>query len=220
LKKTLTNAPDENLGVPTSDGFLVSNEYLMGLGNGDLRQGRRELRMLLVDLREPRRIKGPTPRPPEVRIATVADEDAVLELLRIDHRENGLRVAPFDDARCLDFIKVGTRGRGGITAVIDVGGSPIACTILIPVQWAFSRAYYMQEAFNFVHPDHRRSNHADKLIDFTKWAVDEWSRNFGYQVYLLTSVLTALRMKEKRRLYRRRANEMGALYLYPYPPGD
>jgi hypothetical protein len=220
VNQALRAATDEDTRAIVPGGYLVSDKQLLELGDGDIRRGRKRLRLMMIDLREQRKIMGPTAKPDGVRIATPEDEEAVLELLRVDHRENAIRVAPFDDERCLEYIRVGTRRRGGITAVIDGKGGPIACTVLVPVQWAFSKSYYMQEVFNFVHPDHRTSDNADRLIDFAKWAVDEWSRHFGYQVYLLESVLSTKRTKPKQRLYRRRVNEMGALFLYPHPPGD
>ena len=173
---------------------------------------------MMAEEKEPKQHKGPTARPASIRMAGPADEMAVFDLVMRDLFENAQHIATIDPLRVMDHIRAGTQRRGGITAVIDgQDGKPVAVTVIVPVQWAFSQAFHAQEVFNYVHPDHRSSRHAEDLIKFGNWCADEWSRNFGYQVYILSSVLTQRKVREKLRFYRRFITQLGAIFLYPSP---
>lgn len=209
---------EEDIGQIVPEGFLVSNEQLERIGGGDVKRGRRALRMMLADEREQKVHIGPVAKPSSVRIATEADEPACLDLLMADIKENALGVAPVDPARLLHHIRLGTLKKGGITAVIDgPNAKPVAIIILIPNQWAWSNSYYIQEVFNFVHPDHRHSHHADDLIDFAKWVSCSWTASFGYQVFVASMVMATRRAKDKIRLFRRRITQVGAAFIFPTP---
>lgn len=225
LRAVLPPDPDP-IGQITGEGYLVSDETLARLGNGDVKRGRRELRMMLADTREPKVHVGPTDYPTRadgsrtVRFAGPADEQAILALVLLDHAENAAEIAPLDEDRILEHIRAGTEKKGGILGVVDgPDGTPVGTVCLMPYQWWFSKAYCVQEIWNFVHPDHRRSNHAADLIQFTKWVSDEWTRQFGYRVFTLTGVTATKRVREKIRLYRRVLTPVGAFFVYPTPKG-
>lgn len=212
-------SPKPGTVVDEDGGLYITAEQLARFGNGDAVRGRRELRnFLAVSGGDSRVFEGPTERPMTVRLGREADEAAILELLILDLKENAEFVAPIDEARVLECIRVGTRLRGGFAAVIDgPDGKPVAVTILHPTQWFWSQGWYFSDVVSFVHPDHRRSHHADDLIAFGKWVVDEQTRGFGYRVYLICGVMGMDRLWAKTAMFRRKATQVGSGFCYPTP---
>lgn len=204
------------------DGSLViPPKKLARFGRGSAEDGRRELR-LLIEAENDRAIRmGPAKKPDTIRIPTVADEQAIFELLMMDAQENAARIAVIDPERIMGHIQLATRMQGAIAGVIDgPDGKPVAVCIMIPQQWWFSREYFYQELVNYVHPDHRRSRHIHDIIEFERWAADAQSTNFGHRVYVLLGVLGLNRVREKAILYRRKMRQVGWAFLYPCPFGD
>lgn len=212
-------AEEATIGQPMPDGsLLITAEQLALLGNGDAKRGRRNLRLLLAAEADPKVYDGPTPKPDTVRIATSDDEMAILGLIMMDLQENCAHIAPIDSERVVSHIMSATRRQGSIIGVIDgPEKKPVALTLLVPAQWWFSRAYYVTELINYVHPEHRKSSHIHDLIQFERWVGDEWSRNFGYRVFMLLGVLGTKRVREKVLLYKRKLAEAGRMFLYPSP---
>jgi hypothetical protein len=214
----ITKIDDQSDTLP--DGSLsVSAEQLALLRNGDVRKGRRELKLLLQAEKD-RHVSNAVPKRPEnVRIAVPTDETAILELLIMDLEENAMDVAELDIGRVVQHIQAATRKHGAIMGVIDgPNGKPVALIFLMPAQWWWSKAYYIQETITFVHPEHRRSHHIDNLLNFAKWVQHQWTTDFGYKLYLMCGVLGTKRIREKMILYRRKFQSVGMLFLYPSPP--
>jgi hypothetical protein len=164
---------------------------------------------------------GPAVKPASVRIAVPADEEAVMELLLADVRDNAERIAVVDPERIRWHLRMCTEMKGGICGVIDgPEGKPVAVCVLIPQQWWWSREWFMQEVVNFVHVDHRRSRHIHDLIAFERWVADAQSTGFGHRVYVIMGVLGLNRVREKAILYRRKMRQVGWAFLYPCPFGD
>lgn len=226
---TLDVLPDGSLVVIPSDLALFSETRT------DVARGRMRLRELIVAERDRNLPVMPIRRPPSVRIATEADEQAVLELLLLDVAENATHIAPPNEERIMQHIQAGTRGmqrirekaeRGegmdepfGIVGVVDgPDKKPVAVCILIPSQWWWSRQFFLQEVVNFVHPEHRRSRHINDLLDFERWVVDRWTKDYGFQVYMLCGVLGTRRLRSKILLYWRQFTEVGRAFLWPPPP--
>lgn len=201
--------------------MVIPPDKLARFGNGDIEAGRRELRLLL-EVENDREVRvGPATKPASVRIATEADEPAIMELLLADVAENAARIAVVDPDRILMHVQLGTRLAGGITAVIDgPAGKPVAVCVLYPQQWWWSREWYFQEVVNFVHPEHRKSRHIHDLIAFERWIADAQSVGFGHRVYVLMGVLGLNRVREKAILYRRKMRQVGWAFMYPCPFGD
>lgn len=193
--------------------LLVSPEAMERIG------GRRELRSLLAADRHSPTFSGPTERPASVRIAGPKDEQACLDLLLLDLAANAAHIAVVDEIKVMEQIRIGTRGRGGFTGVIDgPDGKPVAITILVSCQWWWSQGWFLQEVVNFVHPEHRNSRHADDLLNFAKSISDDMSKGMGTNVWLLCGVLGAWRVQSKLALYRRKFVQAGGAFLYPAPP--
>ena len=207
------------IGTVLKDGsFVIPAEVLSRFGGGEARQGRRWLRMIMAAAREPRIFRGPTTRPPNVRIADRRDEQAALELYLQDLRANADHVAPVDEEKCLENVRSGTRHRGGFVGVIDSdAGKPVAIVILMPQQWHWSQGWFLQEITAYVHPEHRSKNYFDDLMNFSKWASDELTRQMGVRIPLLCGVLGTYRVQEKIMLYRGHFTQAGAAFIYPAP---
>ncbi len=216
--KYLLQPPDGQTTVDDTGGLYVSAETLARFGGGNAKVGRAELRALLAAERDSLCHIGPTAQPLTVRVAGPPDEDDVLALLMMDLEQNAARIAPIDAKKVLDHIQMGTRRRGGIVGVI--GRPAVAVVVLIPYQWWWSNGWYWQELVNFVHPDHRKSTHADDLMNFCKWAADEHTKGMGYRWWLLCGVLGAWRVQSKIAKYRRKFWQAGAAFIYPAPPSQ
>jgi GNAT superfamily N-acetyltransferase len=211
---------DEKLGTWMPDGSLrITAEQLAVLGNGDAKRGRRELRLLLASEQDRSVPSGPAVKPATVRIATIADEPAIFDLIMMDLDENATHIAPIDTDQVIRHIHVATRQQGGIMGVIDgPEGTPIGLVLLVPEQWWWSRAYYVQEKITYVHPDHRGAGHIHDLLQFARWTADIWTASFGYRIFMLCGVLGTKRIREKMILYRRKFRAVGMAFLYPPPP--
>ena len=219
-KGTVGTAQSHRPGTTVlEDGSMViSEEQLRKFGNGDAAFGRRELRLLLELDSDNAVPSGPTERPASVRIAGPADEDALLELWLQDLRANAEHVAPIDEAKVLENIRAGTRGRGGVTACIDGPDGPVAMVVLHPMEWHWSRGSFFQEMCSYVHVDHRKSRHASDLLNFSKWSAEGMSRNMGSAFHVLVGVLGAWRVRAKIALYRRMFPQVGSCHIWPPVP--
>lgn len=207
---------DEPLGVKTDGGMFISDDRLKQI-DPDLHAARRKVRQVLMDLRDPRVVRGPTQKPDCVRIAGPADERAVYDLVVMDLEENA-RIAPIHPRKIEQIIMSGTRRQGGIVGVIDgPEKKPVAVEILALDEWWWSKSRFIQKMVDFVHPDHRQSTHAANLIQFAKWCADTWTREFGYQIYLLSGTLGPKDTKKKGRFYGRHVTQIGTANMYPYP---
>lgn len=224
IRRPKAGSPTPVAGEPITldnDGLYIPPEKLARFGNGDVVRGRAELR-LLIEAENDRTVRqGPVVRPPNVRIATPADEQAVLELLLIDVKENAERIAVVNPERILAQIQHATNLQGSVCAVIDGPDKrPVAVALLAPYQWWWSTERFYQEVVNFVHPDHRKSRYIHDLIAFERWWGDEMSKGFGHRVYVLMGVLGTQRVREKTILYRRKMRQVGAAFMWPCPFGD
>lgn len=145
-----------------------------------------------------------------VRLATPKDADAIFELCKMLHAENGL--FPMDDDLVHETMQKGIEKQGGILGVIGPEGGPLEGIIymLISNFW-YSRKPHLEELFNFVHPDHRKSDHAKALIEFAKKCAND-------DIRLVIGVVSNTRTEAKVRLYERRLGKpAGAFFVYPPP---
>ncbi|HZT51698.1 MAG TPA: hypothetical protein VFA22_07190 [Stellaceae bacterium] len=208
------------LGQRVDGGFFISDEQLQRLCPGDPKQARRRLRLLLADERERAPVVGPTAYPNGVRLAQPEEADALTRLFVEDMQENAAHVAPLSPPRIAEIVNhCVTRVDGALCPVIDGVDGPAAAMLLAPQRWMWSEAFYLQEFATYVSPLARGGPHIVDLIHFAEWAADEWTRTFGYRVYVLLSVLNSIKTAPKVRLYKRYITPAGAYFIYPWP-GD
>lgn len=115
-------------------------------------------------------------QPSGIEVATPSDEDSILDLLRLKFEEDvGAGEFPLERARAV--VRRGIKNRGGCVGVIR-GRKRIEASIGLFVTdlcW-LTKDDHLCDRWNFVHPQHRRSDHGKKLIDFARWAAQRCER--------------------------------------------
>lgn len=130
-----------------------------------------------------------------VRLATQRDANGVLDLCRMIWAENALFT--MDDELVRSKIHGALHGNGGLIGVIGEQDNLHGCIMLeIGQQW-YTRDHHLCELFNFVHPDHRKSDYAKQLAKYA----EQCAVKLGLP--LVIGVITNERTEGKVRLYRR-----------------
>ena len=147
------------------------------------------------------------------RLATHADEQEIMRLLRLMHEECGMLSLDEESARAT-FDRAFDR-TGGILGVIDEKGSRGRIEAMIFLMFGrfwYTKDDHLEELFNYVRPDCRESDHAKTLITFAK----DCAEKIG--VPLVIGVLTNKKMAPKVRLYRRvLGTPRGAFFVHNAP---
>lgn len=147
-----------------------------------------------------------TPKPDGVVFPDPSDEDAIYALLLQLHKENGL--FEVSEAKVRNYIRLGTQRRQGIIGIIR-GPSGLEGTIGMALeQFWYTDEWCLIEQWTFVPEEFRRSTHAQKLIDYAKWAAEQ----LGVPVQL--GILSNSRTEAKVRLYERRLRSAGGIFLH------
>ena len=157
-------------------------------------------------------------RPQNVRVATHADREVVLESMIRAYEENALVnqdkahcLATIDPDRVMEFVNSAFDRKGGVIGVI--GTDRIEAHIAIALsQWWYSSDWHLEELSSFVHPDFRRSTHAKSLLQFGKWFSEKMSDSVPTPLFI--GILNGERMEAKVRLYQRQFTMRGALFYY------
>jgi GNAT superfamily N-acetyltransferase len=149
-----------------------------------------------------------------IRLATASDEDDIFALLLLLHGENGIFTVNPNKVRL--GIRYATQRQGAIIFVNE-GPKVFATLGLMIVQDWYSDDEYLCERWNFVHPDHRRTDYARRLIEQAKWS-SEYFRAHGKRMPLLIGINSCIRTEAKVRLYARHMPCIGATFMYGEPP--
>lgn len=152
------------------------------------------------------------PTYPDVRLARPEDREAILGLTTLLHGENGLfAISPRKVEIMLDRFY---NREGALIGVIGEIGAPVATIYLGIDQLIYTDDWTLVEQWNFVHPDHRRSNFASQLICYAKGLSDQ------FKLPLLVGILSNSRTEAKARLYERHLTRAGAYFYYAQTPPD
>lgn len=143
--------------------------------------------------------------------ATMADLPEIMRLLHIMHAESGLM--PLDEDCARDMFINALEKKQGVIGVIRGEATEIrAILMMVITRFWYTTKFHLEELFNFISPEHRKSNYADALIRFAKHSADE------LKIPLVIGVLTSERMEAKVRLYRRRLGmPAGAFFVHGAP---
>lgn len=142
-----------------------------------------------------------------VRLATHIDAPGIMTLCEMLHEENGL--PPMDRDLVADTLQAAFDQRGGIIGVIGDTDALEGVIYLSISRFWYSHTPHLEELFNFVHPDHRKSGHAKALIEFAKGCATD-------SVRLVIGVVSNKRTEAKVRFYERRLGKpAGAYFVYP-----
>lgn len=149
----------------------------------------------------------------QVRIATRTDEDEIMLLLAQMHSEGG--IMPLDEMEARKTFDLAFNRQGGILGVIGESGDIKAMIFLLISRYWYSREHHLEELFNFVRPDVRKSkeNYAPRLIEFAKNCANE------IKIPLTIGVLTNIRMEGKVRLYKRSLGVPAGAWFVHFPEG-
>lgn len=144
---------------------------------------------------------------PKVRLATPSDEDEVLSLCHMLWEENAL--FPMSGERVRDTLRLAFAKKGGMLGVIGDQGKIEGMIYLLISSFWYSDEWYLQELFNYVHPDYRRSTNAKALLSFSKRCSDEIG------LPLLIGIISNERTEQKVKLYQRQFHKPdGAFFFY------
>lgn len=141
-----------------------------------------------------------------VRYAVPQDEDKIVSMISLLHDENGL--FPLSEKRVREYMQRYFRQEGALIGVIGDVGDPVASIYLGIEQPYYSETWYLNEAWNFVHPDHRRSDYAKQLL--------AWAKNVSEQMHLplMVGIVTNHRTEAKVRLYEKQLEKAGAFFVW------
>lgn len=144
---------------------------------------------------------------PKIRSAKPEDFDGIVDLCRQLHEENGITDV---DWNCV--YKVVVNGINGDGATIGLIGPCDNLGGMVLIRFAnvwYSDKIILEELYNYVPPQHRKSRNANALITFAKECSDK------LDIPLLIGILSQHRTRAKVRLYERVFGEpAGAFFLY------
>jgi len=148
---------------------------------------------------------------PDVRLATESDRGGVLDLCRMLHEENG--IFPLKIERVEDVLDRAIRHDTANPAFVGViGDKQIKGCVAIAIHsfwYTDSETPCCDELWNFVHPDHRRSDYAKQQIRFAMDVSEVWG------LPLMIGVLSLdKRTEAKVRLYERLLRKAGAYFVH------
>ncbi len=147
----------------------------------------------------------------DVRRATPNDFEAVIELLRLMHRE--APAGSYDDGRVRETVQQ-VLGTGWIF-VTEIRGVLAGTLALQCLQWWWSTDWHLTDRWLFVHPDHRNAPHARLLIARAKRLAAEGG------VPLAMGLFSDRRLPGKVGMMQRELGApVGALFLFNPPKGS
>ena len=147
-----------------------------------------------------------TKRPETVRVATPADEEEIMRLMKSAFVEQP--VFPLNEDKIRQQIKLCTERKGGVLGVIDGPNGIEGYIIGVLFQYWYSDAWVLEELSNFVHPDHRHPGRAKALIEFIKWFSEQ------LELPLIMGIMSTQRLEAKIRLYKRQVRQVGAVFAF------
>lgn len=144
---------------------------------------------------------------PVVRTAMPSDEDEIMAMCRMLHEENGL--FRMSEERVRVVIRQALDRKGGLLGVIGQPGKIEAMIYMLLCQIWHSDDWHLEEIFNYVRPEYRKSNNAKALIQFAKKCALELDMD------LVIGVVSNTRTEEKIRLYQRQLGKPnGAFFVF------
>ena len=156
-----------------------------------------------------------------VRHARAEDEDALFDILHELHRIGLGAPFPYDYAKTIAAIQLGTRNRGGIIGVIDApdkSGYLAATTGMLLDEWWWSKCAFLIERWFFVRPQYRKgTGYADALKEYQEGCRAFLERELRQKepVVLETSFIQGdpRRMRLMDRFYGKWGRRVGNIYI-------
>jgi len=145
---------------------------------------------------------------PDVRIAVIEDLPGIMALMKEACEENSQH--EYDESKVFNIVRRHYDKMGAMVAVIGDVGKPLAyvLSVLDEIWYAPPGTMQLLELSLYVSPEHRKSNYAKQLMQFSKQASE------GLAVDLTIGVFSNSRTEAKVRLYQRQFKQVGAYFLY------
>ncbi len=149
---------------------------------------------------------------PTVIGATPSDLPEFMRLFKVMHAENGL-FAIDEDCVLETFNRAVKKNEGVIGLIKGPEGDIRAMLMMLITRYYYTTQFHLEELFNFIAPEFRRTNYADTLL---RYAINCQQQ---LNIPLVIGVLTGHRMEAKVRLYRRRLGmPSGAFFVHGAAP--
>lgn len=144
----------------------------------------------------------------EIRNACISDVPEILKICKDMWEEGGLM--PWSEKRVFDLIYNTINGKNDFAVgIIGDIGKPEAIICFRLCQYYYTDYQHLEEVFNYVKPEFRKSGRAKNLIEYAK----KCSRQLN--IPLIIGVLSQKQTEAKVRLYQRLLGEpVGAYFLY------
>lgn len=148
-----------------------------------------------------------------VKLARPGEEAKIFDFFVLAQQDNGF--FPISSRKVIEVIMRACRNEGASIGLIkdEKGNIEAAAGCTLECAW-YSEVYFLSDLLNFVHPDHRRSKHADALLKFQKDTSNLLSAALGYNVPVIPGILTRNRLEPKIRKFQREFQQVGALFIY------
>ena len=149
-----------------------------------------------------------------VRIGTMEDGQEVWRLFLQAYNENALFSLAPDKVQWLmnralnpKSIPLGDTGSRGVIGVIGPVGALEGLVFLLIGQYWYSHDKHLEEILVYTDPEHRKSNHAQALVQWMKNQVEITG------LPLMTGIISTHRTEAKCRLYRRMLPKIGEFFF-------
>lgn len=149
----------------------------------------------------------------DVRLAVQSDEEDIMALCRLLHEENGLWI--MNETKVRQMLRKAWRKEFAVIGIVGKPGALEGVIFLTLDQPWYSDEWMLEEMFNFVHPAHRKSGHAKRLVEFAKQTSE------GLGVPLMIGIISNERTDAKVRLYQRQLGApAGAFFVFGRKTGN
>jgi len=149
----------------------------------------------------------------EVRLAVQSDEEDIMVLCRLLHKENGLWT--LNEQKVRHMLRRAWRKEFAIVGIVGKPGALEGMILLVLDQPWYSDDWMLEEMLNYVHPEHRKSGHAKRLVEFAKKTSE------GLGIPLMIGIISNERTEAKVKLYQRQlGSPAGAFFVYGARTGD
>lgn len=129
-----------------------------------------------------------------------------MDLLRELYSENAIFKIDEDCVRA--YLRRAFNNDSAMIGVIGAPGHIEGALYLVIGQFWYSKQHHLEEFFNYVRPEHRRSKHAQKLLEWAKGLSDE-------TLPLVIGVISNKRTEAKIKLYERQfGRPAGAFFVF------
>lgn len=160
--------------------------------------------------------------PSIVRPGVPDDEPEIWRLFRMHHAENALypiseRKVGFYLDRVLHPERISPEDDGprGVIGVIgNVGTLEAAIMLVLGSAW-YTDEIGLDDCMSYVDPEHRKSDHAKALMDYSKNIVDQVRAQGHASFRMILGIVSTKRTAAKIRLYERKFPVLGAYFVYP-----